>query len=136
MIPTFPSRDAMATSKKILLADDNVDSREIYGTLFEHCGYDVIMAGDGPTAVEVAIESQPDIMLLNLFLPGMSGHEVLKALRSNPRTESLCCLMLTGDARPEQMGEALVRGADAYLTKPVEPREVLEIVEGMLADEC
>lgn len=126
----------MSTAPKtILLADDNEDSREIYGTLFEHNGYRVHTAVDGPSAIETATEAEPDIVLLNLFMPGMSGHEVLDALRSNPETASLRCLMLTGDVRLEQMGEALIRGADAYLTKPVEPREVLEMVESIIAED-
>ena len=119
---------------KILLADDNRDSREIYGTLFEHSGYRVVTAGDGPDAVRVAREERPDVVLLNLFMPGMSGHEVLAELRSDPETEAMRCLMITGDARPEQMGEALIRGADAFLTKPVEPRQVLELVEQILSE--
>ena len=117
---------------KILLVDDNEDSRVIYGTLFEAHGYEVCWAGDGPGGIATCREEHPDVLVLNLFLPGMNGHDVLKELRKDPATASVRCLMLTGDARPEQMGEALIRGADAFMTKPVEPRAVLEMVEGII----
>lgn len=122
-------------SRTILLADDNEDSREIYGTLFEISGYRVMEAADGTQALEVAREHKPDIILLNLIMPGMSGHEVIRCLRDDPDTAGLRCLFLSGDARLEQMGRALMGGAEGYLTKPVEPRRVLEYVELLLSDE-
>lgn len=120
--------------KTILLADDNDDSREIYGTLFEVSGYRVVKAANGLEAIQVTREEQPDLVLLNLIMPGMTGHEVIRHLRSDPSTAGVRCLFLTGDARPEQMGEALLGGAEGYLTKPVEPRRVLEYVETILRD--
>lgn len=118
----------------ILLADDDEDSRTIFGTLFEVEGFDVLHAGDGPSAVELARLRKPDIVLLNLVMPCMDGHAVLEALRTDRETESIPCLLLTGDARFEQMGLALMHGADGFLTKPAVPRVVLEVVQKILAE--
>lgn len=118
--------------RTILLADDDADSRAIYGILFEVEGFDVLHAPDGPSAVETVRLRKPDLVLLNLFLPRMSGHQVLRALRSERATEAIPCLMFTGDARYEQMGMALIHGADGFVTKPAEPRAVLRIVQKLL----
>lgn len=121
--------------KTILLSDDNQDSREIYGTMFTHHGFRVIEAEDGATALRLAREEDPDLVVLNLFMPTLDGQSVLRELRADPETEGMLCLLLTGDSRPEQMGQALINGADAYLTKPVSPSQVLEFVREILGQE-
>lgn len=120
--------------KTILLSDDNRDSREIYGTMFTHHGFRVMEAEDGVTALRLAREEHPDLVVLNLFMPTMDGQTVLRELRADPETEDMLCLLLTGDSRPEQMGEALINGADAYLTKPVAPSRVLDFVRQILGE--
>ena len=92
----------------ILLADDNDDSREIYRAFFEDAGHRVLEAE--------------------------SGLVVLERLRARPHTEDIPCLVFTGDARFEALGKAVHRGADAFLTKPAEPRAVLQFVEELLRE--
>lgn len=121
--------------RTVLLADDNADSREVYRTLLSHEGFRVLEAGDGKEAVRLSREEQPDVMLLNLLMPKVDGLGVLERLRSDPATEDLPCVCLTGDARMERMGEAMMRGADAFLTKPATPREVLEMILAVLGDD-
>lgn len=116
----------------VLLADDNDDSREIYGTLLTHEGYRVLEARDGKEAVRLSLAESPDLLLLNLLMPEIDGLGVLERLRSEPKTEDLPCVCLTGDARMERMGQAMMRGADAFLTKPAEPRDVLKTIRAML----
>ena len=122
----------MITSEKlastILLADDDEDSRSIFETLFEFEGFQVLHARDGRSAVEVVRRDKPDLVLLNLIMPHMSGHQVLEAIRADRETEEIPCVLLTGDARHEQMGRALLNGADGFLTKPARPRAVLQVV--------
>jgi DNA-binding response OmpR family regulator len=102
--------------------------------LFELEGFDVLHAGDGLSAVEVARNNPPDLVLLNLVMPRMSGFQVLRCLRSQEETAEVPCLLFTGDARPEQMGTALMHGADGFVTKPAEPRAVLRLVQQILGE--
>jgi CheY-like chemotaxis protein len=118
--------------KTILLVDDDHDARAIFGTLFELEGYDVLHAHDGPTAVEVVRHNRPDVVLLNLVMPRMSGYQVLRTIRAEEGSAEIPCLLFTGDARPEQMGTALMHGADGFVTKPAEPRAVLSLVQRLL----
>ncbi len=120
--------------RTILLADDNEDSREIYRTLFEVAGYRVIQAPNGAAALSLVGTDRPDLILLNLLMPEVDGHGVLEELRGRPETEDIPCLVFTGDARFEQLGRAVQSGADAFLTKPAEPRAVLRFVEELLRE--
>jgi CheY-like chemotaxis protein len=118
----------------ILLADDNDDSREIYRTLFEVSGYRVIEAHHGLAVLALLEAETPDLIMLNLVMPHLDGHGVLEELRTRPHMEDVPCLVFTGDARFEQMGKAVHSGADAFLTKPAEPRAVLEFIEELLRE--
>ena len=121
--------------RTILLADDNEDSREIYRTLFEVAGYRVLQAPDGLAVLTLLGEERPDLILLNLLMPELDGHGVLEELRDDPETQDIPCLVFTGDARFEQLGRAVQSGADAFLTKPAEPRAVLRFVEDLLREQ-
>jgi CheY-like chemotaxis protein len=126
--------DESPDRKTILLVDDDQDARAIFGTLFEMEGYEVLHAHDGPTAVEVVRSNRPDVVLLNLVMPRMSGYQVLRTIRSEEGSAEIPCLLFTGDARPEQMGTALMHGADGFVTKPAEPRAVLSLVQRLLEE--
>ena len=128
------SANGAETPRTILLADDNDDSREIYGTLLVHEGFRVLEASDGEEAVRLTREELPDLVLLNLLMPELDGLGVLERLRDDPETAELPCVCLTGDARMERMGDAVRRGADAFLTKPAEPREVLATIRAVLEE--
>jgi CheY-like chemotaxis protein len=120
--------------RTILIADDNEDSRAVYGTMFSVAGYRVLTAADGLAALSLLMSERPDLILLNLYMPELDGHGVLQRVRGCPETEHIPCLVFTGDARFEQMGDAMKSGADAFLTKPAEPRAVLQFVEHLLDD--
>jgi CheY-like chemotaxis protein len=72
------------------------------------------------------------VVLLNLVMPRMSGYQVLRTIRAEEESAEIPCLLFTGDARPEQMGTALIHGADGFVTKPAEPRAVLSLVQRLL----
>jgi DNA-binding response OmpR family regulator len=133
-VVVYPTKSRGNRRWKILLADDDHDARLIFGSLFEFEGFDVLHAWDGPTALKVIREGEPDLVLLNLFLPHMSGHQVLQTIRADGATATLPCLLMTGDARLEQMGMALINGADGYVTKPAEPTAVLRLVKHLLQE--
>jgi CRP/FNR family transcriptional regulator, cyclic AMP receptor protein len=118
----------------ILLADDNDDSRDIYRTLLEYEGYRVIEAHNGRVALDLLEVEVPDLIMLNLVMPLVDGHGVLEEMRARPHMEEIPCLVFTGDARFEQMGKSVHSGADAFLTKPAEPRAVLGLVEQLLGE--
>lgn len=121
-------------NETILIADDNDDSRDVYATLFEVAGYRVIQAENGRAVLRLLDAEKPHLILLNLFMPELDGHEVLRRLRARPETEHIPCLVFTGDARLEQLGRAMQSGADAFLTKPAEPRAVLQFVTELLKE--
>lgn len=124
-----------APTHTVLLADDNDDSREIYGTLLTHEGFRVLEARNGAEAIRLSLEERPDLVLLNLLMPEVDGLGVLERLRGDPETSEVPCVCLTGDARMERMGQAMKRGADAFLTKPAEPRHVLKTIRAVLGEE-
>ena len=118
----------------ILIADDNDDSRDVYTTLFEVAGYRVLTAPNGLAALRLLEAEKPHLIMLNLFMPELDGHEVLKRVRAHPEMQHIPCLVFTGDARFEQLGQAMKSGADAFLTKPAEPQAVLRFVTELLKE--
>jgi DNA-binding response OmpR family regulator len=116
-------------SEKILVVDDEPTIRETVAYNLENAGYDVITAADGPAALEAARTQSPDLVILDIMLPGMDGFEVCRILRKEMTTP---VLMLT--ARDDEIDRVvgLEVGADDYLTKPFSMRELLARVKAML----
>ena len=106
---------------KVLIADDQPNIRLSLAMILADAGYEVMEAGDGRGTLELARHERPDVILLDVWMPGMHGFEVLKTLRSNPATESIPVVMLTvlEAARGERAGMSL--GVTHYITKPWEP---------------
>jgi two-component system alkaline phosphatase synthesis response regulator PhoP len=118
---------------KILIAEDEPHLREVLRFQLENAGYDVIEASDGEQAVEQAHQHQPDLLLLDVMMPHLDGYELTRALRSDPRYATIPIVMLTSkDARIDQL-RGLDAGADAYMTKPADAREIVRQVEALLA---
>ena len=117
---------------KILLADDTVDARVIYRTIFEYGGHAVIEAADGVEAVEKAREHCPDIVVMDVTMPVMDGLEAIRRLKADVATRLIPVLVLTAHALASDREEAAQAGADAYLDKPCAPRTVLAEVERLL----
>lgn len=117
---------------RVLIADDNADSRELYGFALSHFGFDVIEAADGEEAVTKAVQPpHPHAVLLDLRMPGLSGFEVFDTLRANPATAHVPVIGLSGDVRHQEA--ALERGFARFCAKPCPPDQVvLEIVGTLL----
>ena len=117
---------------RILMVEDNADNRFIYGLLLTHLGYEVVEAEDGETGVELAREIRPDLVLMDISLPRMSGWDATQILKETPETRSIPIIALTAHAftKDRQRGEEL--GFAEYLAKPIEPRRVVEAVERVL----
>jgi phosphate regulon transcriptional regulator PhoB len=116
----------------ILVVDDEREIRELLRYNLERQGYQVLTAQDGEEGLKRIFATHPDLVLLDLLLPGLNGLEVLRELRQEPSTRDLPVLLLT--ARGTEMDKLLgfERGADDYVTKPFSPREVIARVEAVL----
>jgi DNA-binding response OmpR family regulator len=103
--------------KKILIVDDEVAIRDFFKIFFENRGYEVATASDGAKALTQTASFNPEVVLLDLQMPGMDGLETLKKIKSSyPRVK---VIMVTGVGTAEKIEEALRLGADNYITKPL-----------------
>jgi putative two-component system response regulator len=115
-----------------MVVDDDAVARNAIGRTLRARGYDVRLEADGRGAVESARRLQPDVVLLDVNMPGMSGMEVCRELRSDPETRFISILMLTGLSTTERLVEALDAGADDFLGKPPDPVELLARVRSLV----
>ncbi|MBI2089740.1 MAG: response regulator transcription factor [Deltaproteobacteria bacterium] len=118
--------------KKILVVEDEPDIRKLihYNLAQEH--YQVVEAEDGERALRLLQHEKPDLIILDLLLPGMSGLELCRAVRGRPDTARFPILMLTAKAGEADRVVGLEMGADDYLTKPFSPREMVARVKAIL----
>jgi len=117
---------------KILLAEDEPDVRLILRKIFEKEGYEFTEASDGIQALQKAREEIPDVIVLDVMMPRMGGFEVLENLRENRLTKFIPVIMLTARAQVNDKIAGLRRGADDYVTKPFDFKELIARVEGVL----
>jgi CheY-like chemotaxis protein len=105
--------------KRILIVEDKATSRELLRNILEPRGYEVIEAVDGLDGLAKAIEHQPNLILLDLYMPQLGGMELLGKLRADPRFHSTPVIALTASAMQGDRERALAAGFNGYLTKPV-----------------
>lgn len=115
--------------KTVLIAEDNDDNRIVYSTMLEHYGYRVVYTKDGSEVMRMAGEEKPSVILMDISLPGMDGWTATRHLKENPDTAHIPVIAITAHALSEDRKKAEEVGCDGYLSKPVEPRRVLEEVE-------
>lgn len=122
----------MSPKLLVLVADDDPDIRQLVRLRLERSGCTVISAGDGAEALDLAALTPPDIAILDVAMPNLSGLEVTRALRE--RNATMPVILLTARARESDVREGAAAGADAYITKPFSPQElesrVRELVHG------
>jgi two-component system alkaline phosphatase synthesis response regulator PhoP len=119
-------------NRTILVVDDEPRIVELARDYLEHAGFDVLTASDGPTALAAARDKAPDLVVLDLGLPGLDGLDVTRQLRQGQSTRTLPIVMVT--ARDDELDKllGLELGADDYLTKPFSPRELVARVKAVL----
>src|SRR6185503_4017100 len=110
----------------IMLADDYDDGSEIYAFYLRRQGFDVTELATGDGLLALAIESQPEVMVLDLTLPGVDGWTLITQLRAHPLTRHIPIVVLSARAYPEDERRALALGADAFLRKPCPPPALVE----------
>ncbi|HSK23483.1 MAG TPA: response regulator [Egicoccus sp.] len=107
-------------SRRVLVVDDEADVRVYLTVTLELAGFDVVEAGDGIEALELARSNAPDLVLLDVMMPRLDGMQTLRRLRSDPRTSHLPVLLTTARAQRDDVLQGLDSGADDYLTKPID----------------
>lgn len=117
---------------KIVVADDDADIRDLVVFKLQQVGHAVVAVGDGAAAVEACRLEQPDLVLLDVMMPGMNGIEACRILRANPDSASTPVILLTARAQESDIAEGLTAGADDYVVKPFSPRELASRVATVL----
>ncbi len=120
------------TKKRILVVDDEEDILELVRFNLQKAGYVVLCATSGEKAVELARKEQPDLLVLDLMLPGMDGLDVAKFLKNNTETKDIPIIMLTARGEEADVVTGLELGADDYMTKPFSPRILLARVKAVI----
>ncbi len=119
---------------RVLVVDDSAVIRELIAVNLELEGFEVTTAGDGEGALELATELQPDVITLDVMMPRLTGFEAVGRLRDDPRTCAIPVVMVTGRAQAADLDRGRQLGVDAYLTKPFEPAELVEVVRRLARD--
>ena len=118
--------------QRILIVEDEVDIADLIGFNLARQGYEALKAHDGIRGTRMALEERPDLIILDLMLPGRNGYDVLKELKRDPRTSETPVLMLTAKSQTEDRIKGLEAGVDDYLTKPFSPKELMLRVQAIL----
>ncbi|MDW6020414.1 response regulator [Mesorhizobium sp. BAC0120] len=118
---------------KILLIEDNELNRDMLSRRLVRHGYDVLVAYDGASGVEMTGTELPDLVLMDMSLPVLDGWEAAQRLKANPETRSIPVIALTAHAMTADRERALAAGCDDYDTKPIELPRLLEKMQRLLA---
>ncbi|MCK9995492.1 MAG: response regulator [Candidatus Krumholzibacteria bacterium] len=117
---------------KVLVADDEHNIRNILDFSLHAEGFLVISALNGEDAFKLAVESSPDLIILDVMMPGQGGVETCRALKADNRTSSIPVILLTALAGREDRDAGSEAGSDAYITKPFSPQKVIDVVQELL----
>jgi DNA-binding response OmpR family regulator len=119
-------------AEKILVVDDDLDTLRLVGLMLERQGYETVGASSGHQALSLAEKEKPDLVLLDVMMPDMDGVEVTRQLRANDLVKDVPIIMFTAKTMVDDKIEGFEAGADDYLTKPTQPRELFAHVKAVL----
>jgi two-component system, cell cycle response regulator DivK len=117
---------------KILLIEDNPQNRYLAKFLLEQRGHEVVQAESGPQGLELAARICPDLILLDIQLPGMDGYAVARALKSDPQLQRIPIVAVTSYAMVGDREKSISAGAEGYIEKPINPETFVAEVEQFL----
>jgi pilus assembly protein CpaE len=120
-------------AEKILLVDDDMDTLRLVGLMLQRQGYEVRAANNGPQALSMVQTDLPDLILLDIMMPDVDGYEVARRLRANPATSEIPIIMFTAKTQVDDKVAGFEAGADDYLTKPTQPRELFAHMKAVLS---
>ncbi len=118
--------------EKILIVDDEIDTLRLVGLMLERQGYTIIAAESGQKALQALRRDKPDLVLLDIMMPGIDGYEVTKRIRMDEEMGDIPIIMFTAKTQVEDKVTGLESGVDVYLTKPTQPRELIAQVRVLL----
>ncbi len=120
------------TKRTVLLADDDEQIRKLVGVTLGPDTFGILHAGDGEESLATARAKKPDLILLDINMPRMSGLDVCRALKADPETEHIKIVMLTASGSEEDRANAFAAAADEYIVKPFSPIALLDLVYRLL----
>jgi DNA-binding response OmpR family regulator len=118
---------------RVLVVDDDPQVLKLLRLNFEMEGYDVLSASNGAEALELVRADSPDAVVCDVMMPEIDGLEVVRRLRAHPDTAALPLVVVSAKAQRDDVKEGLRLGADAYVTKPFDPSELIEVVGDLLS---
>jgi len=118
--------------KEVLVIDDEVDVANLIKVNLEDQGYDVFVAYNGPDAIAIARERKPEVIMLDLAMPGMDGFSVMKVLKQDKETEHIPIIVLTGHDTKGYKQKSLMLGAAQYMTKPFSEKDIVEEIKKVI----
>jgi CheY-like chemotaxis protein len=119
-------------NRTVLMIEDNEQNRYLATFLLERRGHSVVSSADGPSGIEEAARLRPDIILLDIQLPGLDGYAVARDLRRNPALRDTPIVAVTSYAMPGDREKALEAGCTAYIEKPIDPDTFVDSIERFL----
>lgn len=120
------------SAPRILVADDESDILELIVYRLTRSGYEVLSAGDGEAALELALEHVPDAAVLDVMMPKLDGYELTRRLRAEAATRAMPILLLTARVQEADISRGFEAGADDYIKKPFSPEELVARVRAIL----
>ena len=130
--PSPPPHEAASRRSRVLIADDNEPNRELLEVYLADIDCEIATAVDGKDTLEKVAEFRPDVILLDVMMPKLSGFEVCQRLKSDPATSAVMVLMVTALGELGDIERAVESGTDDFLSKPVNRVELVKRVENML----
>lgn len=115
--------------RRLLIADDESGIRSLVRMTLERDSYQILEASDGEEAIAMAREHHPEVVLLDVMMPGLSGFDVCRALKGDPTTAEATVVLLTAKAQESDRAEGIAAGADDYFTKPFSPIALLRKID-------
>jgi len=122
-------------AKKILIVDDDIDICEIMKELLEMEGYEVMIAHSGEKALDTSYKNEPDLILLDIMMPGIDGWNVLKRLKACKKTFHIPVAMVTAMVNPEEKTRAFKEGAEEFITKPLQVDDFIKRIKRLFRTE-
>ena len=116
-------------NKKILIVEDHPDIRRLLTLSLRRLGYEILETNTGSSAVTLVLSEKPDLVLLDVSLPDLSGLEIARTIKQNPQTTQIPLVALSGYSEREIENKALEAGMAEYLLKPTETKRLVEVIE-------
>ncbi len=117
---------------KILVAEDEPDIRELVAFTLRFAGYEVVTAANGEEAVQLAMKEMPDLVLMDVRMPRMTGYDACRAMKANPELKDIPVVFLSAKGQETEIATGIEAGAEEYLLKPFAPDQLTERVRAIL----